>query len=391
MASMQKRGKDSWLLVVPLGYDQHGKKIRKTKTIRASGKREAEKELAKFVVEVESGAYIAPEKMKLSSFVEEWEKSYAIEQLETNTLKTYRFMLKNHILPNLGHLHLNQIKTIQINSFLQQADRKDGKEGDLSANSRLYIYNVLNSIFGRAVDWNVLKESPMNGVIRPKLTKKKHEIYDEEDLYLLLEALQDEPSHWKVFVQFALETGLRRGELLALTWDKVNFEKKTITVSESLIYDNGTVIKGTKNVSSNRKISLRSEFMTTLKNFYLETKKRKMSLGERWEEKERFYIFANWENGKALYPSTPTNWLRKFITRHDLKPLRLHDLRHLHATWLILNGVPLKVVSERLGHSNISTTSDIYGHVLPSADQAAAETLDSMFSMKKKRMKSELG
>jgi integrase len=337
MASMQKRGKDSWLLVVHFGYDQHGKKIRKTKTIKTSSKREAEKELAKFCTEVETGAYISPEKMLLSAFVEEWEKTYAQGHLEANTLKTYRFALKNHILPHLGSIRLNQITTIQINSFLQQLDRKDGKEGDLSANSRLYIYNVLNNIFGRAVAW-------------------------------------------KILIQFALETGLRRGELLALTWNHIDFDQQTVTVSGSLIYDNGTVIKGTKNVSSNRKVSLRNEFVTILKNFYQETQERKALLGDRWEEKERFYMFPNWETGKALYPSTPTYWFRKFIERHDLKPLRLHDLRHLHATWLILNGVPLKVVSERLGHSKISTTSDIYGHVLPSADQAAAETLNSMFA-----------
>jgi integrase len=380
MASMQKRGKDSWLLVVHLGYDQHGKKIRKTKTIKTSSKREAEKELAKFCTEVETGAYISPEKMLLSAFVDEWEKTYAQGHLEANTLKTYRFALKNHILPHLGSIRLNQITTIQINSFLQQLDRKDGKEGDLSANSRLYIYNVLNNIFGRAVAWNLLKESPMKGVIRPKLAKKKADIYDEKDLRSLLQALDKEPLHWKILIQFALETGLRRGELLALTWNHIDFDQQTVTVSGSLIYDNGTVIKETKNVSSNRKVSLRNEFVTILKNFYQETQERKALLGDRWEEKEHFYIFPNWETGKALYPSTPTYWFRKFIERHDLKPLRLHDLRHLHATWLILNGVPLKVVSERLGHSKISTTSDIYGHVLPSADQAAAETLNSMFA-----------
>jgi integrase len=228
----------------------------------------------------------------------------------------------------------------------------------------------------------------MKGVIRPKLPKKKHEIYDEHDLHSLLEALEKEPVYWRIFIQFALETGLRRGELLVLTWNHIDFNKKPVSVSESLIYDNGTVIKGTKNESSNRKISLRNEFVNILKHFHTEERKRKVLLDNRWEEKDRFYVFSNVENGKALYPSTPTSWFRKFIKRQHLKPLRLHDLRHLHATWLILRGIPLKVVSERLGHSKISTTSDIYGHVLPSADQAAAEALNSIFSLQKATSKS---
>ena len=142
-------------------------------------------------------------------------------------------------------------------------------------------------------------------------------------------------------------------------------------------------MKGTKNESSNRRVSLRDEFVTLLSDFYQESIDRKTLLSEQWTEKERFYVFSNIETGKPLYPSTPTNWFRKFIERHKLKPLRFHDLRHLHATWLILQGIPLKVVSERLGHSKISTTSDIYGHVLPSADQAAAEALNSMFALQK--------
>ena len=139
-----------------------------------------------------------------------------------------------------------------------------------------------------------------------------------------------------------------------------------------------------KMTESNRKVSLRDEFVTILKNFHTSEMDRQTLLGDRWEENERFYVFSNIETGRPLHPSTPTNWFRKFIKRHDLKLLRLHDLRHLHATWLILRGIPLKVVSERLGHSKISTTSDIYGHVLPSADQAKpAETMGSMFSLQK--------
>ena len=150
-------------------------------------------------------------------------------------------------MPSLGEIRLHQIKTLQINSFLKQLERKDGKEGGLSPSSRLYIYNVLNSVFGRAVEWNILKDNPMNGVTRPKCTKRKQDMYDEQDLCSLLKTLEGEPMQWRIFIQFALETGLRRGELLALTWSNVNFKTKSVTVSESLIYDNGTVVKGTKN------------------------------------------------------------------------------------------------------------------------------------------------
>lgn len=318
--------------------------------------------------------------MGFADFCEEWVRSYGQEKLEVNTLKTYRMALNNHILPMLGKMRLDQINTMQLNALLNQTERKDKQSGGLSANTRLYLYNVLNSVFQRAVEWNLLKISPMKGVTRPKLVKQKHDVYDQQDLHKLLAALEQESLNWKLYVLLAIETGLRHGEMLALTWNHVNLENRTISVSGSLIYDKGPVVKATKNVSSTRQVSFREAFLPLLQKFYTIMCEVKKDLGERWAEQEKFYLFCNYENGQPLYPSTPTNWFGKFIKRHKLKQLRLHDLRHIHATWLILNGVPLKVVSERLGHSNIGTTSDIYAHVLPTADKAAAETLNSVFS-----------
>lgn len=120
MASIEKRGPNSYRLIAETGYDANGKRMKKTKTIKASTKREAQKELAKFVTEVEAGEYIAPEKMTFSTFTTEWEEKYAKKHLGKSTLNTYKHHLNNHILPIFGHIRLDQIKPIQIATFIEE-------------------------------------------------------------------------------------------------------------------------------------------------------------------------------------------------------------------------------------------------------------------------------
>ncbi|MCG6199584.1 Arm DNA-binding domain-containing protein, partial [Anoxybacillus sp. LAT_38] len=157
MASIQKRGENSWLLVVDAGYDANGKRIKRTKTVRCKTKREAEKELAKFVVEVEAGEYIAPEKITFAAFVEEWRKKHGEKNLSPTVLDSYDSYLKNHILPVFGHLRIDQVKTIQIVNFFDKLAepgmRKDG--GVLSSTTRRYIYRVLRDVLERAVEWQL--------------------------------------------------------------------------------------------------------------------------------------------------------------------------------------------------------------------------------------------
>lgn len=128
-------------------------------------------------------------------------------------------------MPSLGHLQLDQVKHINVINFLDQLKRKDGWEEHLSTGTTQYIYRVLRNIFSRTVDWEIIKENPVASVKRPKETKRTEpKVYNENEIAILFDAARDKPFHWRIMVTLALAAGLKRGELLALEWQHIDFD-----------------------------------------------------------------------------------------------------------------------------------------------------------------------
>ncbi|KAB2335044.1 tyrosine-type recombinase/integrase [Bacillus mesophilum] len=396
MASFQKRGENSFLLVVEAGYDAKGKRKKRTRTIRIEDtallktKKKLndylQSELIKFKTEVESGEYISPEKTVLANFIDDWQLKYAEKGgLSDQTLDVYLTHIKNHIIPALGHMRLDQIKPIHVVNFLAQLKKVDGSE--MSVNTAQYVYRVLRNILQRAVDWKIIKSNPAASVSKPSergILEKEINVYDENEIAVLFDAVQAELHHWRIFTSLALAAGLRRGELLGLEWSHIDLEKGIIQIKQIITRGIGgkANLKGPKSKKSKRVISLPPLMTEELKKFYIHWKKEKMKMRDLWIESEHEFVFCN-ENGQHFYPTTPTTWWRRFTHRAGVRFIRLHDLRHTSATLLINQGVHAKIISERLGHSNIRITMDTYGHALQSADQEAANKLDSIFTRKK--------
>lgn len=397
MASIQKRGANSFLLVVEIGYSAKGKRLKRTKTIHVNDPQLLKKkkklneylndELTKFKIEVEAGEYIAPEKMVLSEFVKEWEKKYAKEALSGGTLNNYLSNFKNHIEPVLGDLRLDQIKTIHIVNLLNNLKRTDGN-GESSIHVKQYTYRVIRNIMSRAYEWKLVKNNPVDGVKKPRNKDEemhKVNVYDEEEVEQLFLAVQSEPIHWRIFTSLALAGGLRKGELLGLEVSKINFDEQTIEIDQTIVMgeNNKPEIKSTKTKKSARLVSLPKTVMDELKFYvkYLEKEKEKM--GDAYEQ-EHQWLFCN-EYGHHLYPTTPSKWWSRFVKKAGVRHIRLHDLRHTSATLLINQGVHAKIISERLGHADIGITMDTYGHALRTADKSAAEKLDTIFRSKNQK------
>ncbi|MGG1661748.1 tyrosine-type recombinase/integrase [Brevibacillus sp. NRS-1366] len=396
MANIQKRGDNSWFFTVYLGKGADGKYIRKTKTITVDDgallktKKKLQdyldSEYAKFRQEVEAGEYIAPEKMTLVSFVDEWREKYAVKHLETKTANQYMSCLKNRILPALGHLRLDQVKPLHVMDFLESLSkdnsRQDGKKGSLSSSSIQYHHRVLKNIFNRAVEWKVIKSNPVASVQKPKVVYKENLPYDESEVQTLLVALQRELFHWRMMITLALTTGLRLGELLGLEWKHVDLNNGVIEVLQSVASSTrgDIVLKEPKTKNSKRKVSLPASVLTELQRYSLHCRKERLKIGDAWQGGEHSFVFSQ-ANGTPFYPRSPYHWFRKFTKKHGLRHIRFHDLRHTSATLLISQGVHAKIISERLGHATISTTMNIYGHALRSADQAAADTFENILSV----------
>lgn len=386
--SIEKRGKDSYRFVVSVGFDSNGKRVRKTKTVKARNMREAKKLAAQFEVEVYSGEYITSQKMSFKAFVEEWKSKYAQEHLSPNTLETYMLHLKNRIIPFFKEVKLEKIKPLHILDFLKSLEeeglRKDGKEGTLSTSTIEYNHRILKNVFNRAVEWQVIKNNPMEKIKKPKRVQKETSVYNEAEAEMLINCLNSEEIMWQIMIKIAITTGLRRGELLGLEWKHINLEKGTLQVKQAVTYVNRQhIIREPKTKNSVRTVALPGTLVEDLKKYKAIWNKDRLKISNLWEGGEYWFIFSSW-NGKPLHPSSVTTWWRRFVNKHQLRYIRFHDLRHTSATLLINSGVHAKIISSRLGHADIRTTMNIYGHALQEADREATKHFDKLFTNKKR-------
>ena len=396
MASIEKRGNNSWRLVVEIGYDAAGKRIKRYKTVKVDDpallrttkrlKEFLNDELLKFKIEVEAGEYIAPEKMTFAAFVQEWRTKYAERHLAEKTLILYESHLKNRILPQFGHMRLDQIKPLHILEFLETlsrtGDRMGFSKGKVSSGTIEVVHRVLKNIFTRAVEWKLLKENPVAKIKKPRVKHKEVRPYDEQEIKLLLIALQQAPIHWRVMITLALITGLRRGELLGLEWHHVDWETGVISVEQSVTLSPGgeAHVKEPKTKGSRRKVAIPPAMLRELQEYRSYKMDEFEKIGDRWQGNGRYFVFSH-PDGKAFHQERPYLWFREFLKKKGLRYIRFHDLRHTSATLLINQGIHAKVISERLGHGNIGTTMNVYGHVLSAADQSAADKFESVLEI----------
>lgn len=378
-------GNEKYRLRVSNGFDSNGKRKYFSKTVSCSSKREAEKELAKFITSIEGGCTYSAKKVTLNEFSNQWLETYVKPNLAPTTHQGYEEKLNKHILPYLGNKRLDKIKPLDLDNlynFLltKQTNRKD-KDGNyktLSPASVHRVHEILSSIFSNALRWDLVPYNPCTKVVQPKYRSTKMTCYDEETSKKLINALlQKAPIKYKCLVILAILTGFRRGELVGLHWDDIDFKKSTITVNRSACYlgKQGTFEKNTKTNSSNRTIAVSNICFELLKQWRAEQSKIRLAQGANWKGAEN--IFST-DDGRIMNPATGPKWFSKFIAKNNFPHIRFHDLRHTFATLLVNNNVDIKTVSHKLGHASTNTTLKFYVHDLESTDKASAELLEEM-------------
>ena len=249
----------------------------------------------------------------------------------------------------------------------------------LSAKTLLHHFRLLRSMFEKAVKWNIVYNNPCDRVDPPKLKRKEARYLNEDEAIQLMKALDNAPSQYRMMVYLMICTGARRGEICGLEWDDVNWESGKIHIRRNSLYlpEKGMYEDTPKTESSDRIVSISDSVMKMLREFKEEQDRTKAIMGEAWEEHNK--LFTQFR-GKPIHPLTITKWLAKFCKDNGLPHTTPHMLRHTSATLLLMQGLPLKAVSKRLGHAQLSTTGDIYGHSLSSVDEIAADALDNMLN-----------
>ncbi len=392
MANITKRTTktgSSYLIRVFVDQNSNGKqKIQSMTWKPAPGmtEKQIQKELTRqatmFEEKVKNGNYANVSNMKLYEFIPQY-FDITGDKLALLTVAKYKRAIELYINPALGHLKLSAIRPIHIQQFIQQLERDDiradGKGAFSPSSIRRYLV-ILQSIFKCAYKLGMIASNPTESarLTLPEMDEPEVEVFTKEEAVAMLECLESEPLKYQVLIQLAILTGCRRGELVALQWDCIDLEQKTISIKQSAYQLTGEEVKtkAPKTKKSFRTVSIPAYAVELLKQYRIEQLQERLKLGDRWHEGG--WVFTQWD-GKPMYPTTPTQWFSRFLKRHNLPHRKFHALRHTSATLLLSNGTNIKTVASRLGHTQLSTTNR-YLHALQEADVKAADTLQDLFA-----------
>lgn len=389
--SIEKRGKNSYRLVVFKGYDLDGKAIRHQKTVHCKNKSEAQTELAKFLTQVESGLVVDGSVPTFAQFVEIWTRDYGLKELAPSTYYRYKGMLESRIIPYFGHYKLDKIKPTDIMRFYDlleqdtQLVRKKNNNGKktrkpLSQKTILEHHRLLSAMLHKAVYWQLIVSNPTERVQPPKTKKPIRPHYDEEQTRILvdnLEKLTGNDIKYRVAILLDIFTGARLGELVGLEWSDIDFNNGIININKSSQYlsQKGVFTKSPKTESSVRDVAIPDFIVSLLEEYKLWYEEQKSICGDFWYESDRLFVQ---DNGKPIHPSTISKWFEKFVKQIGLPVINFHGLRHTNATLLIAQQVDVATVSARLGHAQITTTYNFYVHPLKSHDKMAGNVLENL-------------
>ena len=382
MATIKKRG-NSYLIRVSCGYDVNGKHKEQSMTWRPDEgmtKKQIEKELNRQAVMFEESVNhgFKTSAMKFQELAEEWFENYAKNVLRSTTYERM-LQLTHRVYPAIGHLRIDKITARHLQGFVNSlakegANEKTGKP--LAPKTIRHNLSFISDVFSYAVRMDLVSDNPCRKVTIPKGEVKEKPIYSQEEIAQLLTAINGEDTKYRAFFFLIAYSGFRRSEMLGLEWKDIDFENNIISVRRTSNYTGrkGTYTDTTKTKKSQRTLKFPQEIMDMLREYKDEQDMQALKCGDKWVETDRLY--TKW-NGLPMQNGTPYFWLGEFCEKHDLPFYGLHSFRHLFASLLVNQGVDIITVSGALGHSTVSTTSNIYCHMLEEAQAKVSEAVSA--------------
>lgn len=443
-----KGQENTYKLTVSHGFGDNGKRLREYKTVHCTSDKAAEKALAAFITEVEKGEYTKPCEYSFEEMFNKWLESHqGDKKLAPKTEHRYKELFNLRIKDYFSQYKLEKINAAVLDEFfikLRKEKRKDGREGFISEETVKHHYRLLSAVFAYAYRKQFIKTNPMEFAEPISVKRKQAKCFDEEQVSMLLDALEAVEMKFKVLIHLAIASGCRLGELVGLTWDDIDFDKNTINITRTAQYissmdkkemlekhpdllegllsqnivktigdkqqetlkylnellDRNIIIKAPKTETSTRKMSITKSVIDLLSDYQHEQKVRQVKAANKWK-KGLNWIFTD-DFGDIMHPCTPSKWFHAFIKEYNtgimsnekipmeekskylIKEVNFHGLRHTSASLLISKGKDVVTVSSRLGHSNSGTTLRIYAHNFEKLDQEAAASMEGLFNKNKK-------
>ena len=364
------RGKNVWLVRIYLGRDETGKRIYLNKTIHGPRKA-AQAWLNQRLTERDAGIAVKPAQQTLNEYLDRWLETAVKPKVRPKTWMGYRSLLHNHIRPALGARPLAKIKPLEVQQAFQ-----DMIDRGLSARTIEYTRMVLRQAFKQAIQWRLLTFNPCDGVQIPRRQRREMQALSPEQARRFLVVARG--TRYGMLFELAITTGLRPSEYLALKWEDIDFERGTLSVVRSLdaMPGGGYRLEETKTRNSRRVVKLLPGVLRALLEHRQAQQRLREEAGERWNEQG--FVFTNAEGGPLDGHNLSSRHLRRILKEAGLPQIRLYDLRHTAATLALSAGVPVKVVSEMLGHSSVALTLDVYSHVLPHMQEDAARRMAAL-------------
>lgn len=363
---IRKRG-NSWAVVVDVGRDENGRRRQKWHSGFRT-KREASEALTEILGRLGRGQYVSPSSQTLREFLEtDWLPSVS-SSLRPLTFDSYRANVLNHVVPHLGELKLQGVTPAALNTFYGELSES------LSPTTIRYIHAILRRAFADAVRWNRLPSNPADGADPPRKSsaaRNAMRTWSAPELHQFLEGVSQDrlAACWR----FLAMTGCRRGEALGLRWRDIDFARGQATILQAIV--GGRATSEPKSESGRRTIALDVGTLAALRRHREAQRLERDVFGDHYSDND--LVFCR-EDGTPMWPRSLSRAFSRRIAALDLPRIRLHDLRHTHATLALQAGIHPKVVQERLGHASISITLDIYSHATQPMQQDAASQVAAL-------------
>jgi integrase len=369
---IRERSPGNWAIVIDVRDPETGKRRRKWHSFKGT-KREAQIESSRLISAISGGAYIEPARMTVGQFLDRW-LEHIKPRVSPRTHERYGEIVRKNLNPLLGAVVLMKLRPMQISDAYTKAlsgGRRDGT-GGLSPTTVRYMHVILKASMGQAVRWQMLARNPVDAVDPPKIERSAMRTYDLAQTAELIEATAG--TRMVITVMLAVLCGLRRGEIAALRWRNINLGAAQLAVTESAEQTRAGVRYKQPKTGRARTVALSARVVNELRNRRAQQAQELQMLGIPLTDDA--FVVAR-ADGRPLQPRSITRQWYLLLSKHKALPrIRFHDLRHAHATHMLASGVHPKIASERLGHSKVGITMDLYSHVMPGMQEDAAARVD---------------
>jgi integrase len=366
---VRRRGK-SWAFVVDVGHDESGRRRQQWRG-GFDTRREAEQALTEALGRLQKGTYVEPSKLTVAAFMGQWLDSIRAS-VRPSTWAAYAALTRTHIIPALGTIRLQQLTAAQLNRLyadLLEKGRRDG-QGGLSPRTVAYVHATVRKALAEAVRWQLLTRNVAAQATPPRQQPNGDlRTWSAEELRAFLAHVEGD----RLYAAYLLAStsGLRRGELLGLRWRDLDLSGGRLSVTQTLVSVNYAVtFSSPKTAKGRRSVALDPATVAALRAHRVAMLEERLSLGLGAPTDDGLVFTAL--DGEPLHPAQFSDRFDRLVKAAGVPRIRLHDLRHTHATLALQAGVHPKVVSERLGHSTVAMTLDIYSHAIPAMQEEAA-------------------